>query len=74
MLQHGLGVLAKSRRRDRLEENLRVFDFEIPDAEMQILNGLVHGVWWDEVGISEGFGRDVFDYRPRHYEEPYEEL
>lgn len=43
-LQNGLGAIPKSRRQKRLVENAAIFDFEIPDAEMQILNGLAHAL------------------------------
>ena len=45
-LQNGLAVIPKSRREHRLRENAAIFDFEIPDPEMQILNGLAHGTAW----------------------------
>ena len=39
-LQNGYSVLTKSRNHDRIRDNLNVFDFEIPDSEMDKLNGL----------------------------------
>merc|ERR1712078_277366 len=48
-LQNGLAVIPKSRRKERLRENAAIFSFEIPDLEMQILNGLVHAVHHPEL-------------------------
>lgn len=39
-IQHGNIVIPKSSHRERIEENIRVFDFELSDAEMEILDGL----------------------------------
>lgn len=39
-LQHGLPVLAKSTRRERIEENAQIFDFTLPDADMAELDAL----------------------------------
>ena len=39
-LQHGLLPLPKSSHKDRIEENLNVFDFELTDEEMKNLNDL----------------------------------
>jgi 2,5-diketo-D-gluconate reductase A len=39
-LQHGYSVLTKSNKPERILENLNLFDFEIPDADMERLNQL----------------------------------
>ncbi len=39
-LQHGLVAIPKAGRADHMEENARVFDFEIPEADMTRLDGL----------------------------------
>lgn len=54
-VQHGFVTLAKSTHRERLEENLRIFDFELSDADMRELDALdqtrgtddaVDETWW----------------------------
>ena len=37
-LQHGYCILTKSSKPERIRENLHVFDFEIPDIDMERLN------------------------------------
>lgn len=47
-LQHGLVVIPKSSRPERIEENARVFDFSLSPADMARLDGLDeggHGSW-----------------------------
>lgn len=47
-LQHGLVVIPKSARRERIEENARIFDFEIAPDDMRALDGLTedyHTSW-----------------------------
>jgi 2,5-diketo-D-gluconate reductase A len=39
-LQHGYSVLTKSSKPERIRENLNLFDFEIPDNDMERLNRL----------------------------------
>jgi 2,5-diketo-D-gluconate reductase A len=39
-LQHGYAVLPRSSKPERIRENLNLFDFEIPDNDMERLNGL----------------------------------
>ena len=39
-LQHGYCVLTRSSKPERIRENLNVFDFEIPDNDMERLNRL----------------------------------
>ncbi|WPP08821.1 aldo/keto reductase [Pediococcus inopinatus] len=40
LLQRGITVIPKSVHRNRMEENLNVFDFELTDAEMQAMASL----------------------------------
>ncbi len=42
-VQHGHIVIPKSTRRERMEENLNVFDFELSDAEMASIDALDKG-------------------------------
>jgi 2,5-diketo-D-gluconate reductase A len=42
-LQHGRIVFPKSAHRERIEENLRVFDFELASDEMAAIDGLDRG-------------------------------
>ena len=48
-LQHGLVVIPKTVRRERMLENGRVFDFELSPADMALLDGLDEGLatGWD---------------------------
>jgi 2,5-diketo-D-gluconate reductase A len=39
-IQHGAVVIPKSSREDRVRSNAAIFDFELPEAEMEVLNGL----------------------------------
>lgn len=39
-MQRGLIVFPKASSRERLAENIDIFDFELDDAAMQTLNGL----------------------------------
>jgi diketogulonate reductase-like aldo/keto reductase len=39
-VQRGIPVIPKSRRRERIEENARIFDFTLSDADMQALDAL----------------------------------
>jgi 2,5-diketo-D-gluconate reductase A len=39
-LQHGYCVLSRSSKPERIRENLNLFDFEIPDSDMERLNQL----------------------------------
>lgn len=39
-MQQGYSVLTKSSKPERIRENLNLFDFEIPDSDMERLNGL----------------------------------
>ena len=52
-LQHDLVVLPKSVHRERILENANVFDFEIADADMQILDSLNENfrVAWDPTDV-----------------------
>lgn len=40
-LQLGMGVIPKSCSRSRIEENFRIFDFELADVDVRLLTGLV---------------------------------
>merc|ERR1712046_488696 len=40
-LQIGCAIIPKSTKKERIEENFKVFDFEITQAEMRLLNGLI---------------------------------
>lgn len=40
-LQQGVGVLARSTKAARIEENARILDFELSDLDMRLLGGLV---------------------------------
>jgi 2,5-diketo-D-gluconate reductase A len=42
-IQHGFIVFPKSVRRERLEENLDVFDFELTDAEVSAIDAMDEG-------------------------------
>jgi diketogulonate reductase-like aldo/keto reductase len=48
-IEHGFVVLPKSTRRERIEENARVFDFALDADDMRILDGLDEGLHtgWD---------------------------
>ncbi len=48
-LQHGMAVLPKSSRRERIIENAQVFDFALSDAQMARLDALDEGLHttWD---------------------------
>jgi len=39
-VQRGIPVITKSTHRDRIKENLRIFDFELPDEAMSQLDAL----------------------------------
>jgi diketogulonate reductase-like aldo/keto reductase len=39
-LQHGLVVIPKSIHEDRIRENIQVFDFQLEEADMKLLNSL----------------------------------
>ena len=39
-VQRGIPVITTSTHRDRIEENLRIFDFELPDQAMSRLDAL----------------------------------
>jgi len=53
-LQHGYGVLTKSSKPERIRENLNLFDFEIPDKDMERLNRLDQNqaIAWASNGIN----------------------
>ena len=39
-VQRGIPVISKSTHRDRIQENLRIFDFELPGEVMSRLDAL----------------------------------
>jgi len=39
-VQHGIVAIPKSVKSERMAENLAIFDFEIPEGEMALLDGL----------------------------------
>ncbi|WP_042198812.1 aldo/keto reductase [Paenibacillus camerounensis] len=53
-LQHGYGVLTKSSKAERIRENLDLFDFEIPEIEMNRLNKLDQNqaLAWASAGLN----------------------
>ena len=58
-VQRGDIVFPKSMRRERMEENFAIFDFELSAEEMAAISGLDRG----EAGRT-GPNPDVFDYVP----------
>jgi diketogulonate reductase-like aldo/keto reductase len=52
-LQHGLVVIPKSTREDRIRENSQVFDFDISDDDMRSLDSLNEGLRlnWDPTNV-----------------------
>lgn len=55
-IQHGLSVIPKSTRKDRLAENFEVLDFALSDQDMAALDAL-------DRGHRTGPDPDVFDMR-----------
>jgi 2,5-diketo-D-gluconate reductase A len=53
-LQHGYCVLTKSSKPERIRENLNLFDFEIPDNDMERLNQLNQNqaIAWAASGLN----------------------
>jgi 2,5-diketo-D-gluconate reductase A len=53
-LQHGYSVLAKSSKPERIRENFDLFDFEIPDNDMERMNRLNQNqaVAWSANGLN----------------------
>lgn len=43
-VQHGLVVIPKSSRRERLKENLELFDFELTEQQMQAIDDMEEGL------------------------------
>jgi diketogulonate reductase-like aldo/keto reductase len=43
LVQQGIVVIPRTSKRERLEENFALFDFELSDAEMREIAGLAHG-------------------------------
>jgi 2,5-diketo-D-gluconate reductase A len=53
-LQHGYSVLTRSSKPERIRENLNLFDFEIPDKDMERLNRLDQNqaIAWASSGVN----------------------
>ncbi|MFS0776459.1 aldo/keto reductase [Neobacillus sp. 3P2-tot-E-2] len=53
-LQHGYGVLTRSSKPERIRGNLKFFDFEIPDKDMERLNRLDQNqaIAWASSGVN----------------------
>lgn len=53
-MQHGYSVLTKSSNPERIRENINVFDFEIPDTDMERLNQLNQNqaIAWAASGLN----------------------
>ena len=53
-LQHGLGVIPKSSREERIRENGQVFDFDISDDDMRSLDSLNEDLRlnWDPTNVT----------------------
>ena len=50
-MQRGISVIPKTMHRERMQENLSVFDFELSDEEMERIGTLADGkslFGWDE--------------------------
>jgi len=54
-VQRGIPVIPKSTKRERIEENAQIFDFTLPDSDMETLDALdetggtdraLEGTWW----------------------------
>jgi len=64
LLQRGITVIPKSVHKNRMEENINVFDFELTDDEMKVMNGLDKGESQffdhrDPVTIEQIFGTSL---------------
>jgi diketogulonate reductase-like aldo/keto reductase len=53
-LQHGLSVIPKSVRRERIAENIDIFDFELSNVEVAAIDAL-------DTGVRAGGDPDLFD-------------
>ena len=53
-LQHGCVAIPKSVHKERIEENIKVFDFELSEGDMEILNGLNENLHlcWDPTNLK----------------------
>ncbi len=72
-LQHELVVIPKSTRPERIEENSRVFDFDLSPADMTSLDSLsedLHTVW-DTHGRTLGTQGGMSEMPRRRRNEPY---
>ncbi|WP_125565391.1 aldo/keto reductase [Companilactobacillus insicii] len=64
LLQRGITVIPKSVHKNRMEENIDVFDFKLTDDEMKVMNGLDKGESQffdhrDPVTIEQIFGTSL---------------
>ncbi len=50
-LQRGTAIIPKTANRDRLRENIDLFDFELSDAEMQAISGLDQHRRFNDPGV-----------------------
>lgn len=57
-IQRGTSIVPKSSNKDRMKENLSIFDFELSDAEMHQITALDKNHRFNDPGV---FGEEVFN-------------